>query len=136
MNDIEGLVRGGPLRKYQDKGGRVNQFDTLPRCQKKRKRQVGGGSCNSGVDKKDKREDDDDGDGDYQFEGIIAAISSLPQGKTKSSLKAEARTPPPSDPVNKRFKREESILFSEKDPVPPVVPHHDAIITEAVVVIE
>lgn len=71
---------------------------------------------------------DADGDDEYKFDGVITAILGLSHDKTKSSLKAEARAPSADEPANKRFKKDEAFVFSDKDPIPPVVPHHDAII--------
>lgn len=123
----------GLSRSIKDRGCRVSQYDAPSRSQKKQKQRKGRDNSNSGADKKSKHNDGADGDGEYQFDGVISAISGHPGEKTKSSLKTDARAPQTNEPVNKRFKKDEAISFSDENPVPPVVPHHDAIIMQAVV---
>lgn len=66
--------------------------------------------------------------------GIIQTIfGGVPEGTSRAALKAQARRAPPQEPVNKRFKPDETITFSEADAVPPISPHTDALVIKAIV---
>lgn len=65
--------------------------------------------------------------------GVIQTIFSLPEGMSKSALKAQARRVPPQEPVHKRLRHDETITFSEADAVPPLSPHTNALVIQAIV---
>ncbi|MEJ1821116.1 retrotransposon gag family protein, partial [Escherichia coli] len=124
MGEIEMLVQDGSLKKYR---GQSRQADQSQKKKKQRKR----GNC--APYKKTKRSTDEEGDDEPQYDGVVSTITGLPRGVTKSSLKAEARSPRTGEPTNKRFRKDEAITFSEDDPVPATVPHQDALVIQAVV---
>lgn len=65
--------------------------------------------------------------------GIQTIFGGLPEGTSNSALKAQARRVPPQEPVHKRFRPDETITFSEEDAVPPISPHTDALVIQAIV---
>lgn len=65
--------------------------------------------------------------------GVIQTIfGGIPEGTSKSALKAQARRIPPQEPVHKRLGPDETFTFSEADAVPPISPHTDALVIQAI----
>lgn len=64
--------------------------------------------------------------------GVIHTIFGLPEGTSKSALKAQV-CKPPQEPVHKRLRPDETITFSEEDAVPPITPPTDALVIQAIV---